>query len=135
MRSLIVLAGVSCMLAGCGASSDDHDANAAAVDYRPPTVTSRLDFGGQIERRFHRLDVNLDDKLSPDELPERIRPALSRWDRSGDGMLDSEEWGAMLLAWFDRNDANKDGSLTSAEIAAGREKRKTATRASAEPAR
>lgn len=124
MRSLIVLVGVIPLLTGCGSTEGDHDANAAAVKYRPPTVTSRSDFGGQIERRFHRLDKNGDDKLSADELPERMARALKRADKDGDGMLNSEEWGAFMLERFDRQDANKDGTVTTEERRLFREQRK-----------
>lgn len=123
MRSLMVLAGVVPVLAGCGASEEAHDANAAAAQYRPPTVTSRLDFGGQIERRFHRLDMNRDDKLSPDELPDRMERGLKRHDKDGDGNLNSDEWGALMLDWFDRQDLNKDGTVTTEEREASRARR------------
>jgi hypothetical protein len=116
MRALIVLAGVVPVLAGCGgASEEQHDANAAAVRYQPPTVTSRLDFGGQIERRFHRLDKDGNDKLSGTEVPDRMRAAVSRFDKDGDGALNSDEWGALMLERFDQRDLNKDGTVTTEE--------------------
>lgn len=122
MRSLVVLAGLLPVLAGCG-NSETADQNAAA-DYRPPTVTSRLDYGGQIERRFHRLDKNGDDRLTADEVPERQRPALARHDKNGNGSLDSDEWGALMLERFDRQDLNKDGTVTTEERERFREQRK-----------
>ncbi|WBH17669.1 EF-hand domain-containing protein [Sphingomonas radiodurans] len=126
MRVLMVLAGVLPVLAGCGTSEEAADANAAAANYRPPSVTSRLDYGGQIERRFHRLDKNIDDKLSEDELPERMRRVLMRGDTNGDGSLSSDEWGALMLARFDRQDLNKDGSVTTEERVAARQSRRDA---------
>jgi hypothetical protein len=119
----MVLAGALPVLAGCGASDEAQDANAAAARYRPPMVTSRLDYGGQIERRFHRLDKNRDDKLSPDELPERMKRGLKRHDKDGDGALNSDEWGALMLERFDRQDLNKDGTVTTEEREASRSRR------------
>ena len=124
MRSLIVLAGVLPVLAACsGASDEQHDASAAAARYSPPTVTSRLDYGGQIERRFHRLDKNADDALSSEELPERLRPALGSADTDRNGSMSSEEWGALMLGRFDQQDINKDGSVTTEERQTARAKR------------
>ncbi|KKI18792.1 MULTISPECIES: hypothetical protein [unclassified Sphingomonas] len=115
MRSWIVAAAiVPLFLAACGARDEDEETPAAA-NYSPPTVTSRLDFGSEIERRFHDNDVNRDDKITPDELPERLRPMIARGDKNGDGALSAEEWGDLLLDWFDRNDLNKDRTLTSEE--------------------
>ncbi|MFL0586743.1 hypothetical protein CA236_09195 [Sphingomonas sp. ABOLG] len=115
MRSWIVAAAiVPLFLAACGARDEDEETPAAA-NYSPPTVTSRLDFGSEIERRFHDNDVNRDDKITPDELPERLRPMIARGDKNGDGALSAEEWGNLLLDWFDRNDLNKDRTLTSEE--------------------
>lgn len=121
MRSLVVLAGVLPVLAGCGGSGTSADEN-MAVDYRPPTVTSRLDFGGMVERRFHRLDVNADDRLTPDELPPRLRGIMAQADTDGDGSLNSQEWGAFMLGRFDQLDLNKDGSVTSEERATAMER-------------
>lgn len=123
MRSLVVLAGVLPVLAGCGGSEQAVNENAAA-GYRPPTVTSRLDYGGQIERRFHSLDENGDDRLTADELPPRQRPALARHDRNANGSLDSDEWGGLMLERFDRQDLNKDGTLTTEEREQFREQRR-----------
>jgi Ca2+-binding EF-hand superfamily protein len=115
MRGLIVLAGIVPLLAGCGKADEGADGNAAAINYRPPTVTSRLDFGGSIERRFHRIDKDGDDRLTRDELPPRIRPAFDRYDADGNGSLNSDEWGKLMLDRFDRLDVNKDGTVTSEE--------------------
>lgn len=122
MRSLIVLAALVPLLAACGKSEEDHDETAAAANYTPPTVTSRLDFGSEIERRFHAFDTNRDDKITADELPERLRPMIARGDKNGDSALSSQEWSELLLDWFDRNDLNKDGTLTSEERETYRER-------------
>ena len=124
MRWTIVLAGAA-MLAACGKSEEMADANAAATGFRPPSVTSRADFGGTVERRFHRLDKNGDDKLQADELPERLRRAIGRYDTDGDGALNSDEYGALMLKRFDRQDLNRDGTVTSEERAQAREQRGT----------
>lgn len=126
MRLLIVLAGLIPVLAGCGQS--EQAADQTAENYRPPTVTSRLDYGGQIERRFHRLDKNSDDKLSVDELPDRLKAELPKYDKDGDGSLNSQEWGALMLDRFDQRDLDKDGSLTTSERQASRGTPATAAR-------
>ena len=126
MRSMIVLAGLVPLLMGCGKTEEDHDAAAAVTNYTPPTVTSRLDFGGEIERRFHAFDMNRDDKIVADELPDRLRPMIGRGDTNGDDALGPQEWGDLLLGWFDRNDLNKDGTLTSEERETYRERRRAA---------
>lgn len=123
MRSLMMLAACGSLLAACGTRDEDHN-NAAAQNYSPPTVTSRLDFGSEIERRFHRLDVNVDDRLTADELPERWRSLIARGDKNNDGALSSQEWSDLMLDWFDRNDLNKDGTLTSEERETYREQRR-----------
>jgi len=118
------------------ASANDAapDQNAALANYVPPSVTSRADFGGVIERRFHRADANADDKLTVDELPGRnAERLLGRYDKDGNGSLDSSEWGTLMLERFDRLDANKDGSVTSKEREAMRAARGAGARAGAEP--
>lgn len=122
MRSLMMLAACGSLLAACGTREEQHE-NGAAQNYTPPTVTSRLDFGGEIERRFHRVDVNTDDRVTADELPDRLRPMIARGDTDGDKALGPQEWGDLMLNWFDRNDLNKDGTLTSEERATYRERR------------
>lgn len=114
MRSLMMLVAAGSLLAACGTREEQND-GVAANNYTPPTVTSRLDFGSEIERRFHRMDVNGDDRIVADELPERLRPMIARGDANKDGALSPEESGDLLLDWFDRNDLNKDGTLTSEE--------------------
>ncbi len=122
MRSLMMVTAAASLLAACGTSEEDHDEVAAATNYTPPTVTSRLDYGGEIERRFHARDLNRDDKITADELPPRLRPMIARGDTNGDKALGPQEWGDMLLNWFDRNDLNKDGTLTSEERETYRER-------------
>lgn len=123
MRGWIVLALLPAV-AACGSTEAKHDANAAAADFRPPSVTSRADFGGMIERRFHRLDKDGDDRLSADELPERMRRMLPRYDKDGDGKLSSDEWGAAMLDRFDKQDLNRDGTVTTDERQRFREARR-----------
>jgi hypothetical protein len=126
MRSLMMLAVLVPLLAACGTPEEDHDAAAAATNYTPPTVTSRLDYGSEIERRFHRFDVNGDDKITADELPARLRRVVARGDTNKDGALGPEEWSNLMLDWFDRNDLNKDGTLTTEERETYRERRRAA---------
>ena len=126
MRSLMMLAAAGSLLAACGAREEDHE-SVAPSSYSPPTVTSRMDFGGEIERRFHRADVNGDDRVTADELPERLRPMIARGDTDKDGALGPQEWGDLLLNWFDRNDLNQDGTLTSEERETYSERRRAAS--------
>lgn len=128
MTMRMVTIGAVLALAACSApSSNDLNSSASANDtapsqntslanYVPPSVTSRADYGGVIERRFHRVDANGDDKLSVEELPGRnAQRLLDRYDKDGNQTLDSGEWGTLMLERFDRLDANKDGSVTSRE--------------------
>ena len=103
-----------CVLAACSDKSGGAVENdAAAAAFRPPTVTSRADFGGLIERRFHERDANRDDKLQRDELPERAADRiLAKWDKDKDGALSATEWGDMMLDRFDVMDLNDDGTVT-----------------------
>ena len=126
MRALIMLVAGGSLLAACGSKNDEVENHAAAAQYAPPTVTSRLDFGGEIERRFHRIDVNRDDRIAPDELPDRWQSLVKRGDKNGDGALSAQEWSELMLSWFDRNDLNGDGTLTSEERETYRERRQAA---------
>ncbi len=132
MRGWLVLALVPAVVA-CGSKEAQHDANAAAANYVPPTVTSRSDFGGLIERRFHRLDHDGDDKLTEDEMPDRMKRLFRRADKDGDGKLSSGEWGDYMLDLFDQQDLNKDGIVTTDEREAFREKIRAAREARPSP--
>ncbi|VVT06323.1 EF hand [Sphingomonas sp. EC-HK361] len=103
------------MVAACSGKGEDHADNIAAVsNYIPPSVTSRLDFGSSIERRFQALDRNADGKITKDELP-RQDSRLARLDKNGDGVISADEFSKGLLARFDSWDLNKDGSVTTEE--------------------
>ncbi len=114
MRLAMVL-GAAALLAGCGDKAAERaaaDANAAG--FTPPAVTSRLDWGGQQERRFARLDRNADGKLTDDEFP-RVDSRLGRADANGDGAITKIEFTTATMARFDRMDLNRDGTVTSEE--------------------
>ncbi len=105
------------LLAGCGSGRKAEakaDARAAAVHFVPPSVLSRLDYGGVVERRFRALDRNGDDAVTPDELPT-ADSRLMALDRNRDGRISASEWSEGMLARFDRIDRNHDGSVTSIE--------------------
>jgi hypothetical protein len=120
---LIIAAAAAATLAACGPSAEERaETNAAIANFVPPSVLSRLDFGGVIERRFRRLDRNGDDKLQPTELPQRNAQRIMRYDTDGDGAVSAEEWSTGQLARFDRQDANHDGTVTSDEREAARAK-------------
>jgi hypothetical protein len=105
------------LLAGCGNGKKAEakaDARAAAVHFVPPSVMSRLDYGGIVERRFRALDRNGDDYISADELPT-ADSKLMKLDRNGDGKISATEWSEGMLGRFDSIDRNHDGSVTSTE--------------------
>ena len=121
MRGTIAVMALGAMLAGCS-KTDVANTNAAtpvvnaSATFAPPTSISRADYGGRTERRFQKLDKNGDLKLSTDELPGKRGPRLlKRMDTNGDGSIDATEWSTGMLARFDKQDANKDGNLTSDE--------------------
>lgn len=99
----------------CSGKSEDHADNVAAIsNYIPPSVTSRLDFGSSIERRFQALDRNADGKITRDELP-RQDSRIAQLDKNGDGAVSADEFSKGMLARFDAWDTNKDGSVTTEE--------------------
>jgi hypothetical protein len=101
------------------AACNDHEAERAAADARaanftPPAVTSRLDWGGQQERRFTALDRNADGKLTDQEFP-RVDSRLVRADANRDGEITKGEFTTRAMDRFDRMDLNRDGTVTSEE--------------------
>lgn len=117
MRMMVAGAMLAMTAACSGQSEEEIAANSPAVaNYSPPFVMSRLDFGGVVERRFRRLDHNEDDKLELRELnPRNAEARMKAFDRNGDGVLSNQEWSEGMLARFDAQDLNKDGTLTSDE--------------------
>lgn len=115
-------AGLLLLLAGCGGpTKQQKDAYAeAAKSYVPPAVTSRLDYGGMVERRFHLLDRNQDGYVTSDELPHRNDPTIMSLDHDGDGRVSAQEFSEGMMARFDANDLNKDGTVTSNEYRAAK---------------
>jgi len=112
---------VGLAVAGCGPSDDEKRAaaDAKAASFTPPSVTSRLDFGSAMTRRFRALDRNADEFIDKTELPSR-NSRLSRLDRDKDGRISAIEFSEGMLGWFDRVDANHDGTITSDEREAAR---------------
>ena len=117
MRTIIGTAlAVGLALSGC----TDKDAQRAQADrnaagFVPPSVTSRLDYGSSMERRFRTLDRNGDDKIGKDELPARSAPRLQALDRNKDGEISAIEFSEGMLARFDAMDLNHDGTVTTEE--------------------
>jgi hypothetical protein len=115
----IVAAGLA--VTGCGPSEEQKraEADARAASFTPPSVTSRLDFGSAMTRRFRALDRNADEYIDETELPSRSS-RLRRLDRNKDGRISAIEFSEGMLGWFDRVDANHDGTITSDEREAAR---------------
>jgi hypothetical protein len=117
MRVMIGTAlAVGLALAGCSdkdAARAQADRNAAG--FVPPSVTSRLDYGSAMERRFRTLDRNGDDRITRDELPANNAPRLQALDRNKDGVITAIEFSEGSLARFDAMDLNHDGTVTTEE--------------------
>ncbi|WP_174293442.1 hypothetical protein [Sphingomonas bacterium] len=114
VRAAIALAALVAV-GGCGsAKKAQAKADARAAGFVPPSVMSRLDYGGVVERRFRALDRNGDDYITPDELPTKDSKLMDL-DRNRDGKISASEWSEGMLARFDRMDRNHDGSVTSTE--------------------
>lgn len=110
----LVVLGTAMMLAACGGGGDQVDDSTAPDGFVPPAVTSRLDWGGQQERRFNELDRNADGKLTRDEYP-RANSRIIRADDNGDGEITKGEFNEASMTRFDRMDLNGDGTVTSEE--------------------
>jgi Ca2+-binding EF-hand superfamily protein len=109
-------------MSACGDKDAQRaQADANAVGFVPPSVTSRLDFGASMERRFRTLDRNADDRITKDELPAP-NARIKAFDRNKDGIITAIEWSEGTLAWFDRMDLNRDGTVTSEERAESRKR-------------
>ncbi|MBW6524773.1 hypothetical protein KZ810_14830 [Sphingomonas sp. RHCKR47] len=123
MMRILLVGGCALALVACSGKSADEKAmqNAELANYTPPFVMSRLDFGGVIERRFRRLDTNNDDKLEPSEIAPKNRERVMSYDTNKDGFVSVEEWGRGMLARFDAQDLNHDGTVTSDERERARE--------------
>ena len=122
MRIMMVTACALALAACSGGDSEMSEANDEVLaNYVPPFVMSRLDFGGVVERRFRRLDINNDDKLTRNELPKRLQRRFEQIDRDHDGTVSNDEWSAWMLARFDGQDTNHDSNVTSDERERARE--------------
>lgn len=115
MRVMVVVAGALALAACSQAKEPNAEEQAALSNYVPPFVMSRLDFGGVVERRFRRLDVNNDDKLTRNEVSRRLASRFDEIDRNKDGAISNEEWSAWMMARFDAQDINHDATVTSDE--------------------
>ncbi|MGJ3628512.1 phosphoenolpyruvate carboxylase [Sphingomonas sp. MMS24-JH45] len=107
------------MVAACGGPSTEEKAEyrEAVANFTPPFVMSRLDYGGVVERRFRRLDRDADDYLTRTEIDAAAGGSLRR-DRRRQGRAHLERGmvaAGRLRASSTRQDANKDGTVTSDE--------------------
>ena len=113
-RAAIVMAALMA-LGGCdGGRKAQASADEQAKGFVPPSVMTRLDYGGIVERRFRALDRNGDDYITADELPAKDSKLIAL-DRNHDGRISATEWSEGMLSRFDRMDGNRDGSVTSGE--------------------
>ncbi len=104
------------MLSACGDKKAAREqADAKAAGFVPPSVTSRMDYGSAMERRFRALDRNGDDRITKDELPAVNAPRLQAYDRNKDGVITATEFSEGSLARFDQMDLNHDGTVTTEE--------------------
>lgn len=127
---LVVLGLVACALAGCGRAEEKReraDAKAAASGFTPPSVTTRVDWGTRVERRFHELDRDQSDRLERNEWP-RVEGGVARGDANGDGVISEDEFSDAAMARFDRMDLNHDGTVTAEERKTSRGGAATAAR-------
>lgn len=121
-RASVAVMMAAMSLAACqGKEQAQAKADAKAAGFVPPLVLTRLDYGGIVERRFHKLDRNGDQKLEPDELPKQDSK-LMRLDLDGDGNISAVEWSEGMIGRFDKVDANHDGTVTSEEREAAHDK-------------
>lgn len=105
------------LVSGCGKREEkraEMEARAAQSGFTPPAVTSRLDYGGEMERRFKALDRDGNDELTHDEWP-RQDSRLQLLDRNRDGAVTASEFSEGMLSRFDQMDLNRDGTVTSDE--------------------
>ena len=125
MRIMVVTLTGALLLAGCSRSGEEKRAaaDANAADFHPPSVTSRIDFGTAMDRRFRQLDRNADDRITKDELP-KVNSRIEELDRDHDGVVTTIEWSEGTLNFFDRMDLNRDGTVTSEEQAEWRKARR-----------
>lgn len=124
MRVAIGAVMVAAMLvAGCGPSKKEKRAiaDAKAANFVPPSVTSRVDFGSLVDRRFRALDRNGDNFITADEMPPKNKARLMSFDKDGDGKVSEIEFSDGQLARFDHDDLNHDGTVTSEEQQAARD--------------
>ena len=118
MRHVIGMAAMALALGACSGERGEEkraSADANASGFVPPSVTSRLDYGSAMDRRFRALDRDADDFISRAELPRRNSRRLLALDRNGDGKISAIEFSEGMLARFDRMDLNHDGTVTSEE--------------------
>lgn len=114
--TLVAVMMAAALLGGCGPSKKEKRAmaDARAANFVPPSVTSRADFARQMERRFHELDHNGDDVLTPDEYPRR-NSRIADLDRNHDGKITQSEFSEGMIMRFDKADLNHDSAVTSDE--------------------
>lgn len=109
----------------CGKKAENRaeaDRAAAKAGFVPPSVTSRIDFGSMMARRFRELDRDGNDIITADEMPT-TNSRLWELDRNKDGEITESEFFEGMLARFDRMDLNRDGTVTSEEREASRTER------------
>lgn len=106
------------------------DASEVAAAQQKQVQAARAEQQQRLTAEFDRLDTNHDGQLSKAEFlaaapPIQAPPAsevIGQYDTNKDGKISLKEFQAPPLADFNKIDANHDGVVTAAEIAAFRAK-------------
>lgn len=118
---LSVAAGV-----GVAAAQPGHPERFAKLDTNGDGAVTTAEFEAHILQRWTEADANKDSKVTADEMKARFeahkQERLKERDTNGNGVLERSEVAKMPDALFTKLDADKSGTLTPAEMKAGKEK-------------
>ena len=92
-------------------------ASSSAIPLSPIPAAPEADAKSKEEKRFARVDINEDGRISLAELVEPRRKAFAKLDANQDGRLSFEEWAVKTVDKFEGADGDDSKSLTPAEYA------------------
>ena len=104
-----------------------HGGHFAALDHNGDGYLDKNEVSGKLAENFDKLDTDHDGKLSRDELRAAWKAhrdhdahhmGLSKLDADHDGRISLAEFTTSMKARFDHLDANHDGYIDNAELAA-----------------